>query len=158
MKPRDDVTLRLLDPAETPPTALLLLGDESETMIGKYVSNADILIAENGSVIIGVCAIAENTPTTGEIKNIAVAEDHQGRGIGMQLLQHAIMLARQKGYVTLEIATGNSGIGQLYLYQKAGFEMTGIDRNYFVENYPIPIVENGIPCKHRVRLKMDLVP
>ena len=135
---------------------LLLLGDESEAMIEKYISGAHILIAEIGTEIIGVCVIAENTHETCEIKNVAVAKDYQGEGIGTRLLRHAIMFAREKGYITIEIATGNSGIGQLYLYQKIGFEMTDIEQNYFVKHYSKPILENGIPCKHRVRLTMNL--
>jgi ribosomal protein S18 acetylase RimI-like enzyme len=57
---------------------------------------------------------------------------------------------------TLEVGTGNSSIGQLALYQKCGFRITGIDYNYFIRHYDEPIFENGIPCRDMIRLAIDL--
>jgi ribosomal protein S18 acetylase RimI-like enzyme len=87
---------------------------------------------------------------------IAVHEDHQNRGIGKQLVRHAIHNAKLQGYRTIEVGTGNSGIGQLALYQKCGFRMIGIDRDFFVRHYAEEIFENGIPCRDMVRLSQEL--
>ncbi|HEY8415097.1 MAG TPA: hypothetical protein VIK99_04920 [Thermaerobacter sp.] len=72
------------------------------------------------------------------------------------LIGHAIETARQQGYKTIEIGTGNSSIGQLALYQKFGFRITGIDRDFFVRRYRKPIWENGIQCRDMIRLSQDL--
>ena len=79
--------------------------------------------------------------------NIAVDERQHGRGIGRQLIEHAIGHAREQGYKTIEIGTGNSGIGQLALYQKCGFRITGVDRDFFNRNY-----------SEAIYAKMDSVP
>jgi len=45
---------------------------------------------------------------------------------------------------------------QLRLYQKAGFEMHLIKKNFYLENYPTAIYDNGLQLKHMVLLKMKL--
>jgi ribosomal protein S18 acetylase RimI-like enzyme len=106
--------------------------------------------------IVGEYVLLATRPQTAEIVNLAVSEDMQGRGIGRQLVLHAVELARQDGFKKLEIGTGNSSLGQLALYQKCGFRMASIDRNFFTRHYPQPIYENGLQCRDMVRLAMNL--
>ncbi|WP_298614537.1 hypothetical protein [uncultured Odoribacter sp.] len=65
-------------------------------------------------------------------------------------------MGRRKGAQMLEVGTGNAGIGQLALYQKCGFTIIEIDFDFFRKNYTESIFENGIECRHMVRLSMDL--
>lgn len=95
-------------------------------------------------------------PDTIELVNIAVAEARQGQGLGKRLVLHAIEQAKLLGYRTLEIGTGNSSVGQLALYQKCGFRITGVDRDFFLRHYDEPIFENGIQVIDMVRLSQDL--
>ena len=84
-------------------------------------------------------------------------EAAQGKGIGSTLLRHAVTVARASGFERLIIGTGNSSIRrQLALYQRRGFELCRIERDFFVRNYPEPIFENGIRCKHLVVLEIAL--
>ncbi|MNW16937.1 putative N-acetyltransferase YvbK [compost metagenome] len=45
---------------------------------------------------------------------------------------------------------------QLYLYQKCGFRIVGVDVDFFVRHYEEAIEENGIPCRDMIRLAMDI--
>ncbi|ELK40572.1 hypothetical protein D478_18726 [Brevibacillus agri BAB-2500] len=83
-------------------------------------------------------------------------EAHQGKGIGKQLVLHAIEVAKASGYKTIEVGTGNSSLNQLALYQKCGFRMTWIDRNFFLRHYEEAIIENGIPLTDMVRFSQDI--
>ena len=56
----------------------------------------------------------------------------------------------------LEIGTGDIGAGQIALYERCGFVRCGIDEDYFRKHYPAPIFENGVECRHMVRLRMEL--
>src|SRR5690606_14647009 len=85
-----------------------------------------------------------------------VREDCQGKGIGKRLIQYAIHLAGERNAKTVEIGTGNSSIGQLLLYRKCGFRITGIDRDFFVRQYEEAIYENGIQCRDMIRLSLEL--
>jgi ribosomal protein S18 acetylase RimI-like enzyme len=115
---------------------------------------------ENGgevnNEVVGVYVLLETRPETVELVNVAVREDMQGKGIGKQLVLHAVETARQLGFRTMELGTGNSSISQLGLYQKCGFRIVGVDVDYFVRHYQQPIFENGIQCRDMVRLRRDL--
>lgn len=141
---------------ESVPMQLLLLADPSEKQIHSYISSGHCYLAEYEGVCRGVYVLQEKTPQTIELMNVAVAESWQGKGLGKQLILHAIESSRELGYARLDVATGNSSIGQLALYQKCGFRIVGIERDYFTIHYPQPIFENGIQCLDQVKLALEL--
>lgn len=96
------------------------------------------------------------SPDTIELENIAVDDKEQGKGVGKQLVNHPIETVRSQGYHTIEAGTGNSSIGQLAFYQKCGFRITGVDKDFFIKNYDEKITENGIICRDMIRLAMEL--
>ena len=121
-----------------------------------YLAEGECYVAEEkGEIDWRLCDCAELSATAMEIKNIAVREDRQGQGIGKQLLQAAIQVAKNKGYEQVEIGTGNSSIGQLALYQKCGFRISSVIPNFFVDHYDEVIIENGIQCTDMIRLTLD---
>ena len=91
-----------------------------------------------------------------ELVNLAVKEEHQRQGIASRLIYNAIKVAKDEGCRVLEVGTGNCGTGQLELYQKCGFNITGIDMDFFTKHYSEKIIENGIECRHMIRMSMDL--
>nr|WP_249292396.1 GNAT family N-acetyltransferase [Metabacillus flavus] len=135
---------------------LLLQADPSEHLIKKYLERSSCYIALLDDSVIGEYVLLPARSGTAELGNIAVSEAHQGSGIGKLLVLHAIEQARIEGAVTLEIGTGNSSISQLVLYQKCGFRITGVDRDFFIRHYDEKIYENGIQCEDMVRMAMDL--
>jgi ribosomal protein S18 acetylase RimI-like enzyme len=151
-----EMDIRKLKPNESYPMELLLLADPSRKLIEEYVRRGECFIAEKDSDIIGIYVLLPTRPKTAELVNIAVAEKLHGRGIGKQLILHAIHTAKMLGYKTIEIGTGNSGIGQLALYQKCGFRIIGVDLDFFVRHYTDEIRENGIQCRDMIRLSQDL--
>lgn len=148
--------IRKLKSDELPPTDLLLLADPFKSKVEEYLKRGECHVAEWDGSIVGVYVLLPTRPDTVELVNIAVCEEHQGKGIGKKLVNHAIENATLLGYKTIEVGTGNSGVGQLALYQKCGFRIVGIDRDFFIRHYPEKIFENGIPCRDMVRLSQDL--
>ncbi|MFC5602048.1 GNAT family N-acetyltransferase [Sporosarcina koreensis] len=148
--------IRKLQHDEVPPYDLLLLADPSRELVEAYIAEGECYIAEEKDGIIGVFVIVPLTKETVEIKNIAVCEDKQGRGIGKKLLLEAIKVAKSNGYNIFEIGTGNSSIGQLALYQKCGFRISGVIKDFFVQHYDTVIMENGIQCKDMIRLRLEI--
>ena len=120
------------------------------------MKRAECYVREQGGKIVGVYSLLPTRPGMVELVNIAVDESQQNKGFGKALIQHAIETARSQGYRTIEIGTGNSSISQLALYQKCGFRMTHIDRDFFLRYYEEPIFENGIQCVDMVRLSREL--
>lgn len=150
------MNIRRLHSDEKPPMYLLLLADPSKKLIDEYITRGECFVAVLNEEIIGVYALLPTRPETVELVNIAVAEEHQGKGIGKQLINHAVHYVRSKGYKTIEVGTGNSSIGQLALYQICGFRIIGVDRNFFIRHYEEEIFENGVHCRDMIRLSQDL--
>lgn len=148
--------IRALHTGEQAPTELLLLADPSPKLVEDYVARGQCFVAEADQQVVGVYVLLPTRPETAELVNIAVDEEFQGQGIGKQLVNHAIQEARQIGFKTLEIGTGNSSIGQLALYQKCGFRITGIDKDFFIRHYSEEIYENGMQVVDMIRLSQDL--
>lgn len=150
------MNIRKLKKDEEIPMELLLSADPSREIVEEYVQRGECFIAEIEQQIIGVYVLLPTRPETVELKNVAVKDEFQGKGIGKQLVMDAIRVAKTKGFKTIEVGTGNSSIGQLALYQKCGFRIVGVDRDFFVKHYSEEIFENGIQCRDMVRLSQDL--
>ncbi|RJE85116.1 N-acetyltransferase [Paenibacillus sp. 1011MAR3C5] len=150
------MNIRMLRAEEQPPMDLLLLADPSRKLVEQYLSRGQCFVGESENGVIGVYVLLPTRPETVELVNVAVDESCHGQGFGKQLVNHAIEQARMSGYKTIEIGTGNSGVTQLALYQKCGFRITGVDRDFFIRHYEEEIFENGIQVMDMVRLSQDL--
>jgi ribosomal protein S18 acetylase RimI-like enzyme len=148
--------IRKRKPDENYPMELLLLADPSEEIVKEYVSRGECFVAELEKKTVGVYVLLPTRPETVELVNVAVAEKMHGKGIGKQLVMDAIKVARERGYKTIEVGTGNSGVGQLALYQKCGFRIVGVDLDFFIRHYPDEIFENGIQCRDMIRMTQEL--
>lgn len=85
--------------------------------------------------------------------NIAVSPAVQQHGVGTQLLGYVIEKVKESGAHRLEVGTGTFGY-QLTFYQRQGFRVDYIDKDFFLKNYPEPIIENGIQHKDMLRLSL----
>lgn len=152
----DEIEIRKLDNKKEIPYDLLLLADPSIEVINDYIYRGDCYVAYINDNIAGAFLLVRTRPLTLELVNIAVKEVYQGKGIGKRLILNAIDIARKNNTKILEVGTGNSSISQLALYQKCGFRMVGVDRDFFKIHYKEKIIENEIECVDMVRLRMDL--
>ena len=148
--------IRKLLPGEKAPMELLFLADPSKASVEEYLENGECYIGERETEVVGVYVLLAKTPDDVELMNIAVSEDFQGCGYGKLLVMDAIEKARQGMFKTIEVGTGNSSIGPLTLYQKCGFRMVRVDRDFFTKNYSESIYENGIQCRDMIRLSLEL--
>jgi ribosomal protein S18 acetylase RimI-like enzyme len=151
-----EVIIERLYDRSAAPYDLLLMADPSRELVDDYLSRGECYIATILDEIIGVFVLLRTRPDTVEIINIAVKEDWQGNGIGKKLILNAIRIAKDMNMKTIEIGTGNSSVFQLMLYQKCGFRIVGIDRDFFTRHYKKEIYENGIQCRDMIRLRIDI--
>lgn len=135
---------------------LLSLADDNKKAIYDYVSRGQVYTFVKNEEPVGIVVGLLTRPNTLELVNLAVDPCYQNQGIGKQLINHIIKVAKNLDCHTVTVGTGNSGIGQLKLYQQAGFRIKSIDIDYFIKYYEEPIFENGIQCKDMVRLELEL--
>jgi ribosomal protein S18 acetylase RimI-like enzyme len=140
------------------PFNLLLLADETMTVISKYVYTSDVYVAKevlSGKVIASFVLQKINSKEI-EIKNIAVDELYQGRGIGSLLIEKIKQMALEQDMHIVWVGTPESATRQLNFYLRNGFRKAGVRTNFFVNNYPEPIYENGFYLRDMVMLKVNL--
>jgi ribosomal protein S18 acetylase RimI-like enzyme len=152
----EDIKIRKLENDKEIPYDLLLLADPSIEVINDYVHRGDCYAAYINNNMAGAYVMIKTRPLTLELVNISVKEAYQGKGIGKRLVLSAIESAKKDNIKVLEVGTGNSSIDQLALYQKCGFRIVGVDRDFFKRHYKEEIIENGIRCVDMIRLRIDL--
>ena len=93
-----------------------------------------------------------------ELKAVAVARKLHGQGVGQRMLKLVLADLQTAGVQHVTVGTGNCGIGQLAFYQKAGFRLWKIERDFFnrERGYPEGIEENGIPLRDMVWMDQQL--
>ena len=136
------------------PLALLLLADPNEAKVCSYLERSRCFVALHAGVIAGACVVQAREAGVHEIMNIAVDPAVQQSGIGTALLRRVIDVYRKAGARQLEVGTGSFGY-QLAFYQRQGFRVSAIDGDFFVDNYPEPVIEDGIQLFDMLRLTLD---
>jgi GNAT superfamily N-acetyltransferase len=93
-----------------------------------------------------------------ELRAVAVAEASQGEGIGTDLVMRVLGLLAQRGLRTAIVGTASSGVRQLAFYQRCGFRLSHVERDFFTEakGYPPDLAENGIATRDIVWMDREL--
>ena len=135
------------------PLYLLLLADPEEKSIKEYSDDSVFIAAKNEDTIVGIAVINKIDKQSIEIVNLAVNEKWQNKKIGRKLLEEVILYAKTERYKQVIIRTGNSSISQISLYQKLGFQITNVNKDYYLDKYTHVIYENNIQCRDQVELE-----
>ncbi len=98
------------------------------TCFGERYFNAVLLDDKN--TIIGFY-IGEKVAVEASLFNIAVSPAAQGKGFGLQLLQHFIAQAQQLDALDCWLEVRQSNTSAIKLYEKCGFIQTGLRPNYY---------------------------
>ena len=135
---------------------LLLLAEPSESALRWSLSNLSDTVyrAEDGGQLVGAVTMRwESEPC--EIVELAVDEDRQGEGLGRQIIKHLLVEARRRGKQRMLVGTGNSSIGNIVFYQKCGFRMDHVRRDYFWYHREREM-EDGIWIRDMIVFSYDL--
>ena len=132
---------------------LLLLADEQEDMIDKYLPDGDLFALYDGDLK-SVCVVLPINSETCELKNIATYQKYQGKGYGRALIRF-ISDFYKNNYKTMLVGTGETP-AILSFYESCGFEISHRIKNFFTDNYDHPMFEDGIQLIDMVYLKKDL--
>ncbi|WP_431802709.1 GNAT family N-acetyltransferase [Halobacillus andaensis] len=134
---------------------LLLLADESETLIAEYINKGEMYTICEQDHSIGVCLFIFPAEGIVELKNIAIVPDRRGTGIGKQVLTESCTMFQKRGFREIIVGTANSSLENIAFYQKCGFRMNSIRRDFFCD-YPTPLYENGIRALDMIVFSKEL--
>ena len=133
--------------------SLLLLADEQESMVDRYLEKGTMYVLEDNDVK-AECVVTDEGNGILEIKNIAVDPKYHGMGYGKALID---FLAEKYAdeYSTLQVGTGDSPLTILF-YEKCGFVRSYKIPDFFTDNYDHPIYEGGVQLVDMVYLQRQL--
>lgn len=130
---------------------LLLLADESEVMIDKYLEKGDMFVLEDDGVK-AECVVTKEKPNTYEIKNIAVKLEFHRKGYGKALIDY--MCAYYDDCKKMYVGTGDCP-SSLSFYKNCGFVESHRVKNFFTDNYDHLMYEDGVQLVDMVYLKRE---
>lgn len=120
--------------------SLLLLADEQENMVDRYLEKGTMYVLEDNDVK-AECVVTNEGNGILEIKNIAVEPKSQGKGYGKALINFLASKYADE-YSILQVGTGESPL-TVPFYEKCGFVRSHSIPNFFIDNYDHPIYECG---------------
>jgi ribosomal protein S18 acetylase RimI-like enzyme len=138
---------------------LLLLADESQEQVRSYLQLGDLFaFTEPDGTAVGIVLTVSAADGGVELKAVAVDAARQNLGIGRRMLAAVLEELRRRGVRRAIVGTANAGIGQLAYYQKAGFRLLRIERDFFspARGYPAVMEDNGIRLRDMVWMDLDL--
>ena len=132
---------------------LLLLADEQEDMIDRYLERGTMYVLEDGGVRCE-CVVTDEGEGVLEIKNLATAPEYQGKGYGKRMID--FLAQRYRGqYRLLQVGTGDSPL-TIPFYEKCGFVRSHCVPNFFTDYYDHPIFEAGVQLVDMIYLQRTL--
>lgn len=133
---------------------LLLLADEQESMIDRYLERGTMFVLTDGGEVKGECVVTDEGDGILELKNIAVEPACHRMGYGKALIEY--VAARYRGqYSILQVGTGDSPL-TIPFYERCGFIRSHRVENFFTEHYDHPIYESGVQLVDMVYLRRKL--
>ena len=132
---------------------LLLLADEQEDMIDRYLDNGKMYVLDDNGIKCE-CVITDEGNGVLEIKNIATIPEYQGKGYAKALIDF-IVKKYQEQYTVLQVGTGDSTL-TIPFYEKCGFVRSHIIPNFFTDNYDHEISECGVQLVDMVYLSKEI--
>ncbi|MEE0511770.1 MAG: GNAT family N-acetyltransferase [Peptococcaceae bacterium] len=132
---------------------LLLLADEQENMIDRYIDRGTMYVLDDHGVKCE-CVVTDEGHGILEIKNIATEPEYQGQGYGRALID--FVAEKYKGeYSLLQVGTGDCPL-TISFYEKCGFVRSHSMKNFFIDHYDHPIYEYGVQLIDMIYLQRKL--
>ena len=133
--------------------SLLLLADEQEDMIDRYLDKGRMYVLDDDGVK-SECVVTDEGNDVLEIKNIATVPEYQGKGYAKALIDFVVKKYSEQ-YTVLQVGTGDSPL-TIPFYEKCGFVRSHIVPNFFTDNYDHPMFEAGVQLVDMVYLQRTL--
>ena len=133
--------------------SLLLLADEQEDMIDRYLNKGTMYVLDDDGVKCE-CVVTDEGNGVLEIKNIATEPEYRGKGYAKALIDFVATAYRGK-YLILQVGTGDSPL-TIPFYEKCGFIRSHSIQNFFTDNYDHPIYEAGIQLVDMIYLRKKI--
>lgn len=127
------MALKIIDHGTSEYRQMIKLRDEIlRKPLGLSFSNEELdeetgnlhIAAYEDDQMLGCCMLVEEEPQTVRLRQMAVINDLQGKGVGRALMQFAENLARDRGYKKITMHARKNALG---FYEKMGYRKIGTE-------------------------------
>ena len=132
---------------------LLLLGDEQESMIDRYLQRGELYVCLDLGPV-AVCVVTDEGGGVLELQNLAVHPDCQRQGYGRAMIDFLCRAYTEK-FAVLQAGTGDSPL-TVPFYEACGFAVVDRETDYFLRHYDHPIFDAGVRLRDRVILQKSI--
>ena len=129
---------------------LLLLADEQENMVERYLGRGEMYALYDDDLR-ALCVVTDEGKEVFEIKNLVVRPEYRRMGYGRRLVEYVLELYQLWGTVML-VGTGDVP-STLRFYEQCGFAPSHVVKNFFTDQYDHPLIEEGRQLVDMVYLK-----
>jgi ribosomal protein S18 acetylase RimI-like enzyme len=137
---------------------LLREAEDSMSEIESYLDVGDLFLYTDRENVIGHVLVTPLGPDERELKNLAIVEGRRRLGFGRSMIGAVLAELKDRGVRRVEVATSGADTGNLEFYQRCGFRLLRIERDYFspARGYPEGFSLFGLPATDLVALDQTL--
>jgi len=153
-------TLDLVPPGDDrdPYLPLLFLADDAHAHVRDHRDDGDLFVYRDGADLLGAVQAVARDGGEVELTLVAVDEDRQGAGHGAAMLEAVVAALAARGTARVVVGTAAAGVGTIRFYQRCGFRMHRVERDYFdpARGYDGTEMIDGVPVRDLVWFDRDL--
>ena len=131
--------------------SLLLLADEQEDMIDRYLEKGEMYVLLASGQAVAEAVVLQTGADECELMNLAADPAQRGKGYATKLVNHLLKLYQPRCR-RMRVGTSPAGVG---FYERFGFQKVGLREGFFSENYE-SIEENGKPLTDMIVMEREL--
>ena len=135
---------------------LLLLADEQESMIDRYLERGElyVMLNEQTQEALAVAVVTQEGEGVCELKNLAVSPSYQRKGLGSQMVEYLFDRYKDSCH-TMFVGTGDSQ-QTVGFYRSCGFTYSHTIPDFFTRHYDHLIVEEGKVLRDMICFRKEL--
>jgi len=153
LKELKNCSIRIITDSKKDFLPLLLLGDELESDIDKYLERGDLFALYDGDLK-SICVVTDENDGILEIQNLVTDKRYQKQGYASRLIEYVVKHYRNQNNKII-LGTGDVP-GILRFYKSCGFVETHRIPDYFTTHFDYPIIEEVVMLQDKVYLERRL--
>ena len=160
--------VELVDSGKRRYMPLLLVGDEQESMVCRYLDRGELYaMFDDDGGLVAVAVVTDEGGGVCELKNIAVEPRCHRRGYGRRMVEYLCRRYRRMveylcrryaaRFHTMLVGTGETPATTAF-YTSCGFIYSHTVPDFFTTHYDHPVIDGGILLRHMLYYRRPLSP
>lgn len=147
--------VELVDSGKRRYMPLLLVGDEQESMVCRYLDRGELYaMFDDDGGLVAVAVVTDEGGGVCELKNIAVEPRCHRRGYGRRMVEYLCRRYAAR-FHTMLVGTGDTPATTAF-YTSCGFTYSHTVPDFFTTHYDHPVIDDGILLRDMLYYRRSL--